>query len=33
MNVKDTPALLWLANQSALTVHMWLSHAPRLAQP
>ncbi|WP_208647304.1 DNA ligase D [Corallococcus interemptor] len=33
VNVKDTPALLWLANQSALTVHMWLSHAPRLAQP
>ncbi|MCY1036369.1 DNA ligase D [Corallococcus sp. BB11-1] len=33
VNVKDTEALLWLANQSALTLHMWLSHAPRLAQP
>ncbi|MBN8229239.1 DNA ligase D [Corallococcus macrosporus] len=33
VNVKDTSALLWLANQSALTLHMWLSHAPRLAQP
>ncbi|MFB1479325.1 DNA ligase D [Corallococcus sp. RDP092CA] len=33
VNVKSTSALLWLANQSALTLHMWLSHAPRLAQP
>ncbi|RKG88888.1 DNA ligase D [Corallococcus terminator] len=33
VNVKDADALLWLANQSALTLHMWLSHAPRLAQP
>nr|WP_242594287.1 DNA ligase D [Corallococcus exiguus] len=33
VNVKDASALLWLANQSALTLHMWLSHAPRLAQP
>ncbi|QSQ28368.1 DNA ligase D [Pyxidicoccus parkwayensis] len=33
VNVKDEEALLWLANQSALTLHMWLSHAPRLAQP
>ncbi|WP_328700750.1 DNA ligase D [Corallococcus silvisoli] len=33
VNVKSTAALLWLANQSALTLHMWLSHAPRLAQP
>ncbi|GMU04658.1 DNA ligase D [Corallococcus caeni] len=33
VNVKETSALLWLANQSALTLHMWLSHAPRLAQP
>ncbi|RKH64996.1 DNA ligase D [Corallococcus llansteffanensis] len=33
VNVKDASALLWLANQSAFTLHMWLSHAPRLAQP
>ncbi|RKH30004.1 DNA ligase D [Corallococcus praedator] len=33
VNVKDADALSWLANQSALTLHMWLSHAPRLAQP
>ncbi|WP_223642272.1 DNA ligase D [Corallococcus sp. EGB] len=33
VNVKNASALLWLANQSALTLHMWLSHAPRLAQP
>jgi bifunctional non-homologous end joining protein LigD len=33
VNVKDAAALEWLANQSALTLHMWLSHAPRLAQP
>ena len=33
VNVKDEEPLLWLANQSALTLHMWLSRAPRLAQP
>lgn len=33
VNVKDEEALLWLANQSALTLHMWLSRAPKLAQP
>jgi bifunctional non-homologous end joining protein LigD len=33
VNVKDTEALLWLANQSALTLHMWSSHAPKLEQP
>ena len=33
VNVKDEEALLWLANQSALTLHMWLSQAPKLAQP
>ncbi len=33
VNVKAEEPLLWLANQSALTLHMWLSHAPRLAQP
>ncbi|MFP2933175.1 non-homologous end-joining DNA ligase, partial [Pyxidicoccus sp. 3LG] len=33
VNVKGEEPLLWLANQSALTLHMWLSHAPRLAQP
>ena len=33
VNVKDASALLWLANQSAFTLHMWLSHVPRLAQP
>jgi bifunctional non-homologous end joining protein LigD len=33
VNVKDMEALLWLANQSALTLHMWSSHAPKLDQP
>ncbi|WP_163990397.1 DNA ligase D [Pyxidicoccus caerfyrddinensis] len=33
VNVKNEEALLWLANQSALTLHMWLSRAPKLAQP
>ncbi|WP_224364903.1 DNA ligase D [Hyalangium versicolor] len=33
VNVKNTDALLWLANQSALTLHMWSSHAPKLEQP
>lgn len=33
VNVKALDALLWLANQSALTLHMWPSHAPKLAQP
>lgn len=33
VNVKHPDVLLWLANQSALTLHMWLSHAPRLGQP
>jgi bifunctional non-homologous end joining protein LigD len=33
VNVKGEEPLLWLANQSALTLHMWLSRAPRLAQP
>jgi hypothetical protein len=30
VNVKSPEALLWLANQSALTLHMWSSHAPTL---
>jgi bifunctional non-homologous end joining protein LigD len=33
VNVKSQEALLWLANQSALTLHMWSSHAPKLEQP
>ncbi|HEX8705854.1 MAG TPA: DNA ligase D [Myxococcaceae bacterium] len=33
VNVKSEDALLWLANQSALTLHMWSSHAPKLEQP
>lgn len=33
VNVKNRDALLWLANQSALTIHMWSSHAPKLEQP
>jgi len=33
VNVKGEEPLLWLANQSALTLRMWLSRAPRLAQP
>ncbi|MCP3103102.1 DNA ligase D [Myxococcus sp. K15C18031901] len=33
VNVTGEEPLLWLANQSALTLHMWLSRAPRLSQP
>ncbi|WP_224243099.1 DNA ligase D [Hyalangium gracile] len=33
VNVTNTDALLWLANQSALTIHMWSSRAPKLEQP
>jgi bifunctional non-homologous end joining protein LigD len=33
VNVQDPEALLWLANQSALTLHIWSSHAPKLTQP
>ncbi len=33
INVKRPEVLLWVANHSALTLHMWISHAPRLAQP
>ncbi|SEU26910.1 DNA ligase D [Stigmatella erecta] len=33
VNVQNVDALLWLANQSALTLHVWSSHAPKLAQP
>jgi bifunctional non-homologous end joining protein LigD len=33
VNVTNTDALLWLANQSALTLHMWSSHAPKWEQP
>ncbi len=33
VNAKHPDALLWLANQSALTLHMWSSHAPKLQQP
>ncbi|NTX09385.1 DNA polymerase domain-containing protein [Myxococcus sp. CA056] len=33
VNVNGEEPLLWLANQSALTLHMWLSHAPQLSQP
>lgn len=33
VNAKTPDALLWLANQSALTLHMWSSHAPTLASP
>ncbi len=33
VNVTNTEALLWLANQSALTLHMGSSHAPKLEQP
>lgn len=33
VNVKSPEALLWLANQSALTLHMWSSHAPALEEP
>jgi bifunctional non-homologous end joining protein LigD len=32
VNVKDPDSLLWLANQSALTLHMWASRAPRLEE-
>jgi bifunctional non-homologous end joining protein LigD len=33
VNARNTDALLWLANQSALTLHIWSSHAPKLEQP
>ena len=33
VNAKSPDALLWLANQSALTLHMWSSHAPTLENP
>ncbi len=33
VNVTSPEALLWLANQSALTLHMWSSHAPTLEEP
>lgn len=33
VNVTGEEPLLWLANQSALTLHMWLSRAPKLSQP
>ncbi|KFE71418.1 DNA ligase D [Hyalangium minutum] len=33
VNAKTPDALLWLANQSALTMHMWSSHAPTLTSP
>ncbi len=33
VNAKEPETLLWLANQSALTLHMWNSHMPKLAQP
>jgi bifunctional non-homologous end joining protein LigD len=33
VNVKSPDGLLWLTNQSALTLHMWSSHAPKLEQP
>ncbi|GEN05453.1 ATP-dependent DNA ligase LigD phosphoesterase module /ATP-dependent DNA ligase LigD polymerase module [Myxococcus fulvus] len=33
VNVNGEEPLLWLANQSALTLHMWLSRAPKLSQP
>lgn len=33
VNVKSPEGLLWLANQSALTLHMWSSHAPTLEEP
>jgi len=33
VDVTGEEPLLWLANQSALTLHMWLSRMPRLSQP
>ncbi|AGC42406.1 ATP dependent DNA ligase [Myxococcus stipitatus DSM 14675] len=33
VNVTGEEPLLWLANQSALTLHMWLSRAPQLSRP
>ncbi|MCE9672324.1 DNA ligase D [Myxococcus stipitatus] len=33
VDVTGEAPLLWLANQSALTLHMWLSRMPRLSQP
>jgi bifunctional non-homologous end joining protein LigD len=29
----DAPALAWLANQNAVTLHVWTSRVPRLEQP
>jgi len=31
--VHDTRALLWLANQNAITLHVWCSRAPELDRP
>jgi len=31
--VRDTRALLWLANQNCITPHVWTSRAPNLFQP
>lgn len=31
--VTDTRSLLWLANQNAITLHVWVSRAPRLDRP
>ena len=33
VNVEDARVLQWLANQSALTLHMWSSHRPELDSP
>ncbi len=33
VNVESEEVLLWLSNQSALTLHMWSSHEPRLDSP
>ncbi len=33
INVDRPETLLWLANQSALTLHMWSSRLPRLSEP
>ncbi|WP_338870493.1 DNA ligase D [Myxococcus stipitatus] len=33
VNVTGEEPLLWLANQSALTLHMWLSRVPKLSRP
>src|ERR687890_202671 len=29
----DVPSLLWLANQNAVTLHVWTSRAPDLLHP